>query len=113
MKELKTKKDILDILSSDERVIRIKSLEKYIDESPRLLELLERKKEVSKQMVACKHIGLDNAYLQYKAEYDEIDSLISDEPYVLEYMELLDNVYNDLEIMVQYIENRINKHLEE
>lgn len=113
MKELKTKQELISLLNQDERIIKIKSLEHFIDSSPELYKLLERKKEVSKQMVMCRHIGLDNAYLEYKKEYEEIDILIASYPNVDEYMELLDEVYNDLQIMVSYIEDKINKKLEE
>lgn len=101
------------MLKEDERVIKIKSLEKIIDSSPELYKLLERKKEVSKQMVMCRHIGLDNAYLEYKKEFEEIDVLIASYPNVEEYMDLLDEVYNDLQIMVSYIEDKINRKIEE
>ena len=108
---MKTKQKVLDILNSDAKIKRIQELETFIDNSPVLKELLERKKEVSKQMVACKHIGLYNAYNEYKKEYDDIDIQIANYPNVEEYMELLDEAYNDYEIIVKYIENKVNDKL--
>ena len=106
------KEKLLNDLENDSLVKRCKELEKMIDNNKEIKALLNKKKHISKEMVAAKHLGLSNTYLDYKRQYDEIDQEIAKYPLISEYLELLDYLYNDLEIMTEYISNKINSSLE-
>ena len=98
---MNNKEKLLTDIKNDESVKRCHELERMIDE-----------KHISKEMVAARHIGLTNTYNDYKRQYEEIDKEIAKYPFVNEYLELLDYLYNDLEIMTDYITSKINKELE-
>lgn len=102
---------LINDIKNDERIKRIKELEAFIDNNEDLKQLLERKKTISKEMVLCKHLGLDNAYLDYQKQYKEIDDMFANYPLVCEYMDLLQDAHNDLDIMVAYLQNKINAKL--
>lgn len=108
---MNSKEKLVSDISSDESVKRIKALEVIIDKDENIKKLLNEKKLVSKQMVAAKQLELFNTYNEYLKRYNEIDEEIANYPFVLEYMELLEEKHNDLEIMINYIEKKINDEL--
>lgn len=109
---MNNKEKLLTDIKNDDSVKRCHELERMIDENKEIKSLLNKKKHISKEMVAARHIGLTNTYNDYKRQYDEIDKEIAKYPFVNEYLELLDYLYNDLEIMTDYITSKINKELE-
>ena len=109
---MNNKEKLLSDIKNDKSVKRCHELERMIDENKEIKSLLNKKKYISKEMLAARHIGLINTYNDYKRQYDEIDKEIAKYPLVNEYLELLDYLYNDLEIMTDYITSKINKELE-
>lgn len=110
---MKSKEKLLKDLKDSLIVKRCHELEKMIDNNKDILELLQQKKHISKEMVAASHMGLTNTYCEYKKEYDLIDEKIGEYPLVCEYLEILDDLHNDLEIIIDYISSHINEKLEE
>ena len=102
---------LIEELLSSEEILEFQKLEKIILKNEEISTLLERLHNVEKQAVNAKELGLENAYYAYKKEYDDIDMQIANYPNVEEYMELLDEAYNDYEIIVKYIENKVNDKL--
>ena len=109
---MNSKEKLLADLSNQELVKRSHELEQLIDNNKEIKALLNKKKLISKEMVAARHIGLFNTYDDYKKQYDMIDREIAKYPFVEEYLDILDYLYNDLEIIADYIQNKINKALE-
>lgn len=108
---MKSKEKLLNDISSLDIVKRSKELEIFIDNNQRLNNLLNERKNISKQMVHARHLNLDNTYNEYKNKYEIISNEISNYPLVEEYLDILDTLHNDLKIMTTYIENKINSQL--
>ena len=70
---MNNKEKLLTDIKNDESVKRCHELERMIDENKEIKSLLNKKKHISKEMVAARHIGLTNTYNDYKRQYDEID----------------------------------------
>ena len=98
-------------IKEEPKIKRLKELEEYIDKDKDITSLLNMKKHISKEMVLARKLNLLNTYDEYKKEYDQIDDKIGNSLFVEEYMDLLNDAHNDLEIMTAYLEKNINKHL--
>ena len=98
-------------IKDDPKIKRLKELEEYIDKDKDITSLLNKKKHISKEMVLARKLNLLNTYDEYKKEYDQIDDKIGNSLFVEEYMDLLNDAHNDLEIMIDYLEKNINKNL--
>lgn len=109
---MNSKEKLLADLSNQEFVKRSHELEQLIDNNKEIKALLNKKKLISKEMVTARHIGLVNTYDDYKKQYDMVDREIAKYPFVEEYLDILDYLYNDLEIIADYIQSKINKALE-
>ncbi len=108
---MKSKEKLLNDLSSLDIVKRSKELETLIDDNQELNNLLNERKNIAKEMTLASHLNLNNTYNDYKKKYDLINDEISNFPLVGEYLDILDILHNDLEIMTGYIENKINSEL--
>ena len=104
---------MIEKLKGSEEIRRINQLEKVIDSNLELKNLILRKNEVSKLILNSKRVGLQNAYLEYKKEYDSINEKILAYPFVEEYLDLLNEMNDEIKLINQYLENKINKILEE
>lgn len=69
---MNNKEKLLSDIKNDESVKRCHELERMIDENKEIKSLLNKKKHISKEMVAARHIGLTNTYNDYKRQYDEL-----------------------------------------
>lgn len=109
---MKTKDKLIDDVKNLDYVKRIKEIESYIDNNAELKKMLNEKKKISKEIVMAKQLGLVNTLASYEAEYKALDSKIAEYPLIEEYMDLLEEGHNDLSIMIEYIENKINSKIE-
>jgi cell fate (sporulation/competence/biofilm development) regulator YmcA (YheA/YmcA/DUF963 family) len=92
-------------------VKRLKELEPYIDNNKKLEKLineLDELKAITKE--ALKNQNYDE-YRTYKASYDIKYEEMLNIPFVEEYRELLDDIYNKLNLTATIIEKEIAKHL--
>ena len=64
--------ELIDEILSSEEVIRFKKLESIILKNEEVNNKIIRLREVEKQAVNARELGLENAYFMYKKEYDEI-----------------------------------------
>ncbi len=105
--------DIITYLNSLPEVIRLKELEKYIDNNPKINSKINELKDIQKKMVTSKEFNQLNQYKEYKNQYDSLLNEINDLPFVEEYLELLeivDNILKDLTDNIEYkIENIMKK----
>ena len=65
---MNNKEKLLTDIKNDESVKRCHELERMIDENKEIKSLLNKKKHISKEMVAARHIGLTNTYNDYKRQ---------------------------------------------
>ena len=108
---MKSKEKLIGDVKNQPVSIRIAQIEQTIDNSEKLKSLLEQKKLISKEIVLARKLGLENTVLDYQRQYREIDDEIKKYPLIEEYMDLLDIAHNDLELMVNYLEQKINQHI--
>ncbi len=94
-------------------VKRIKELESYIDQNPKINSKLKELKQKQQQMVHAKEFQQHNQYHVYKKEYDSIYEELLDLPFVEEYLELLDIVNQTLVEFTSIIQKKINESLTE
>lgn len=99
--------DIITYLNSLPEVIRLKELEKYIDNNPKINSKINELKDIQKKMVTSKEFNQLNQYKEYKNQYDSLLNEINDLPFVEEYLELLEIVDNILKGLTDNIEYKI------
>ena len=99
---------IEEIVTSDE-VIEFRRLENLVLNNPKIKEILDHLHMVEKQAVNARELGLENAYLAYKKEYDDIIKNIQDDVLISSYLNAKIEVNNMIEMVKNIIENEINK----
>ena len=104
---------LIDELLKSEEVVEFQKLEKLVLENEEISQLLEHLHNIEKQAVNAKELGLDNAYLAYKKEYDEILKSIEDDVLISSYINAKEDVLIMLNLVTSIIENEINKVINE
>lgn len=103
--------NLFRLLDKDPYLERLHHLEAAMDSNKEIVNLINKKKEISKNMINSKVIGLTNNYESLKNEYNTINEQIKDVPFLDEYLDLLE-YYNDyLKTIISYLEDGINKEL--
>lgn len=103
---------IEEILESEE-VIRFKKLEKLVLEKEEIRHTLERLHEVEKQAINARELGLENTYLSYKKEYEQIIKSFEDDVLISLYLDAKIEVKEIIDLIKKTIENEINKAINE
>ena len=98
---------INEILSSKE-VIRFKKLESIILKNEEVNSKIIRLREVEKQAVNARELGLENAYFMYKKEYDEILSSFENNVLISSYLDSKEEVKSLINLVIGTIEDEIN-----
>ena len=98
---------INEILSSEE-VIRFKKLESIILKNEEVNNKIIRLREVEKQAVNARELGLENAYFMYKKEYDEILSSFENDVLISSYLDSKEEVKSLINLVIGTIEDEIN-----
>lgn len=114
MKKLSNALSILidELLATDE-VLEFQKLEKLILNNKEIVEILEHLHNVEKQAVNAKELGLENAYLMYKKEYDEIISKFENDVLISSYLNAKEDVLRIINLVTSIVENEINKVVNE
>lgn len=103
---------INEILSSVE-VIRFKKLESIILKNEEVNSKIIRLREVEKQAVNARELGLENAYFMYKKEYDEILSSFENDVLISSYLDSKEEVKSLINLVIGIIEDEINNVINE
>ena len=98
---------INEILSSEE-VIRFKKLESIILKNEEVNNKIIRLREVEKQAINARELGLENAYFMYKNEYDEILSSFENDVLISSYLDSKEEVKSLINLVIGTIEDEIN-----
>ena len=98
---------INEILSSEE-VIRFKKLESIILKNEEVNNKIIRLREVEKQAINARELGLENAYFMYKKEYDEILSSFENDVLISSYLDSKEEVKSLINLVIGTIEDEIN-----
>ena len=99
---------IEEILTSEE-VIQFKKLESLVLNNPKIKDILDHLHNVEKQAINARELGLENTYLAYKKEYDDIIKNFEDDVLISSYINAKIEVNNIIEMVKNIIENEINK----
>jgi cell fate (sporulation/competence/biofilm development) regulator YmcA (YheA/YmcA/DUF963 family) len=99
---------IKEIIETEE-VIEFKRLEKLVLENKEISIKLDRLHEVEKQAVNAKELGLENTYLAYKKEYDEIIASFNDDVLISSYLNAKEEVISIARLVIGIVESEINK----
>ena len=100
-------KEIIDYLNNLEEVKRFKKLEEIINNNSSIKNKLNELNDIKKKMVNSKEFNQINQYSLYKKEYDNIYKELIDMPFIEEYFELKEYVYNLLTNLKNDIEYQI------
>ncbi len=100
---------VKEYFNSLPEVIRIKELEKFIDNNAEINNKLSELKEIQKKMVNSKEYNQINQYNELSISYNNLKQEIIDYPFVEEYLELLDIVNDMLLNFTNSIEYKIDK----
>jgi len=102
---------LYELFDNDSNIKRLRSLENLFDKNSEIVDLINQKQHISKEMINAKMIRLDETYLDYKRQYEEINEKIKNYPLLDEYVDLLEYYNNFLYNIVDYIEKNINKEI--
>ena len=100
---------VKEYFNSLPEVIRIKELEKFIDNNAEINNKLSELKEIQRKMVNSKEYNQINQYNELSISYNNLKNEIIDYPFVEEYLELLDIVNDMLLNFTNTIEYKIDK----
>ena len=102
-------KKIIEYLNNLEEVKRFKRLEEIINNNLTIKNKFNELNDIKKKMVNSKEFNQINQYSIYKKEYDKIYNELIDMPFVEEYFELKEYVYNLLNNLKNDIEYQIEE----
>ena len=100
--------ELIDEILSSEEVIRFKKLESIILKNEEVNNKIIRLREVEKQAVNARELGLENAYFMYKKEYDEILSSFENDVLLSSYLDSKEEVKSLINLVIGTIEDEIN-----
>jgi cell fate (sporulation/competence/biofilm development) regulator YmcA (YheA/YmcA/DUF963 family) len=100
--------ELIDEILSSEEVIRFKKLESIILKNEEVNNKIIRLREVEKQAVNARELGLENAYFMYKKEYDEILSSFENDVLISSYLDSKEEVKSLINLVIGTIEDEIN-----
>lgn len=105
--------ELIDEILSSEEVIRFKKLESIILKNEEVNSKIIRLREVEKQAVNARELGLENAYFMYKKEYDEILSSFENDVLISSYLDSKEEVKSLINLVIGIIEDEINNVINE
>jgi cell fate (sporulation/competence/biofilm development) regulator YmcA (YheA/YmcA/DUF963 family) len=105
--------ELIDEILSSEEVIRFKKLESIILKNEEVNNKIIRLREVEKQAVNARELGLENAYFMYKKEYDEILSSFENDVLISSYLDSKEEVKSLINLVIGIVEDEINNVINE
>ena len=100
---------LIEEITSSCEIIEFKRLEELVLANAEIKAKLDRLHEVEKQAVNAKELGLENTYLVYKKEYDEILASFEQDVLISSYLNAKEDVLSLVNMVINIIENEINK----
>ena len=104
---------LIDELLATDEILEFKKMEKLVLNNKEISEILEHLHNVEKQAVNAKELGLENTYLMYKKEYDEIISKFENDVLISSYLNAKEDVLRIINFVTSIIETEINKVINE
>lgn len=105
------KKELLEEIANSQEVIEFRKIERLILNDSKLHEKINRLFEVQKQAVNAKEFGLENAYFEYKKEYQEILKSLEENVLFNQYLSLKKDAKEIMKLSIAIIENEIYKKI--
>lgn len=105
----KALEELIEEIVKSEEVIEFKRLEELVLSNNEISKILDRLHEVEKQAINARELGLENAYIAYKKEYDEIISSFESDVLISSYLNAKTDVKDLINLVTKIIECEINK----
>ena len=109
----KALENLIEELTNTPEVIEFKKIEKLVLENEEISLKLDRLHEVEKQAINARELGLENTYIAYKKEYDDIIKGFEDDVLVSMYLNAKEEVLSILNLVTKTIELEVNKKINE
>ena len=107
MKSLNSLKELINLLKDDQEIRRFQELEKVIDQDENIKKEYHQLLNLQKDMVQ-KEFKKSNKYQEAKTKYDQAFQKILTYPIMEEYLDLLEQINSDLNLIQTIIEEEIN-----
>lgn len=98
--------ELIDLIKNDPLIIRYKKLEKIIDQDEQLKEDYNQLLTLQKKLVQNEYTN--SSTLEIQASYNQHLEKLHSHYLMGEYLELLENINNDLQLITKIIEEEIN-----
>ena len=102
---------VVEYFNSLPEVKRIHELENFIDNNKEIKKLFLEIKRLQKQIVNSKEYNQIKQYTIQMNEYDNLKAKLLDFPFVEEYLEALDIIYNELSMFTANVSEKLDKLL--
>lgn len=100
---------IKDHVKQDSKVVRYQELERIIHKDQALLKQVEVLKDLQKKLVNAK--TLNKPFLEIERDYQAIYDQVLDHPVMGEYLDLVEQINEDLQFVTEIITKEINMDL--
>ena len=98
--------ELIQMLKNDEQVLRFQELEMIIDHNVSIKQDFDKLLHLQKIMVQ-KEFKKESSYLEAKQDYDRQFEVMMQYPIIEEYLDLLDIINSDLNMIKKMIEEEI------
>ena len=102
---------VVEYFNSLPEVKRIHELENFIDNNKEIKKLFLEIKRLQKQIVNSKEYNQIKQYTIQMKEYETLKAKLLDFPFVEEYLEALDIIYNELSMFTANVSDKLDKLL--
>lgn len=101
---------LLDALKNDPQVLRFQALEAEIEKHPHVFKAYEALK-IAQQLYVRAKAHQSPKLDALKAEYERQKKALLDNPWIAEYLDLLEAINHDIQWMIETIERTLNTRL--
>lgn len=113
VKKLNNLNLLLEEIRNTDEVIEFKKIEKVILNDKTLSQKFVELSNIEKQAINARELGLDNAYLMYKKQYDDLVKELENDVVFNQYLSLKEDAKEVMKLVISTIENEINKKINE
>ena len=109
----KIKQELLEEIANSEEVVEFKKIEKIVLENKNLSNKISLMFEAQKQAINAREFGLDNAYLMYKKQYEELQNSLKEDVLFNQYLTLKSDAKAVMNTVISIIEKEIEHKINE
>jgi cell fate (sporulation/competence/biofilm development) regulator YmcA (YheA/YmcA/DUF963 family) len=110
---MSAKQELLELIKNNESVKRYQQIEAVINKDKTLKKNINKLKSIQKQLINAKEINKTQAINKFQLEFDQLLEEIESFPLMSEYLDLQEEINHMIKEVLQIIENKINKGIDE